>query len=142
MRASLGEEHWSEFVQHASRYKRAFVGAFDPPDALLSCVGQYGGGPCPRAFAVDLCADEGASTLRQLELDHEHDLQVTCALWRRQRPVDAPSWSAGVSDTTLLCHLLFGVRAHAVHGPPSVRFRCCGCHDRNMPHYGALRSTL
>ena len=51
MRASLGEEHWSEFVQHASRYKRAFVGAFDPPDALLSCVGQYGGGPCPRAFA-------------------------------------------------------------------------------------------
>lgn len=138
MRGALGEEHWSQLVLHASQYKRAFVKAFDPLDARLPCIGKSGGSPCPRSF--DLC--ESASTLRQLELDHEHDLQVTCDLWRNQRPVDAGTWSAGVQDASLLCHLLFGVRAHEVHGPPSVRFRCHSCHARNLPHYRSLRSTL
>ena len=34
MRAMLGE-HWDAFVQHAGQYKKVFLRAFDPPDAML-----------------------------------------------------------------------------------------------------------
>ena len=141
MRGALGEQCWSEFLVHAARYKRSFLKAFDPPDGELRCVGKYGGAPCPARFAVDLGSSSACAALRCLELDHEHDVQVTCDLWRRQLPANPTSWSDGVRDPKLLCHLLFGVAGSKV-GPPSVRFRCTGCHDRCLPHYDSLRASL
>ena len=89
--------------------------AFEPPDRLLRCVGECDGGPWPRGFVVDLGSRRAADKLRYLELDHEHDLQVTCDLWRRQLPADFTSWWDRVRDPSMLCHLLFGVLANAVH---------------------------
>ena len=105
-------------------------------------MGEYDGGPCPRGFVVDLGSRRATDKLRYLELDHEHDLQVTCDLWRRQLPADFTSWWDGVRDPSMLCHLLFGVSANAVHHAPSVRFRCADCHDRSMPHYRSLRASV
>ena len=142
MRGALGERCWAQFVADAGRYKRRFLEAFDPPDGLLRCVGEYGGAPCPHRFAVDLGSPRARGALRHLELDHEHDLQVTCDLWRRQLPPTPSSWSDGVRDPQLLCHVLFGVATDAAHGPPSVRFRCSCCHNRCLPHYDSLRARL
>lgn len=141
MKAALGERCWAEFLVYAARYKRSFLKSFDPPDGMLRCVGKYGGVPCPEHFAVDLGSCSAREALCRLELDHEHDVQVTCDLWRRQLPLSPTSWSDGVQDPQLLCHLLFGTEGSAV-GPPSVRFRCAGCHDRCLPHYNSLRTSL
>lgn len=134
MRGALGERCWAAFVAHAHRYKRPFLEAFDPPDGVLRCVGEYRGVPCPKGFKVDLGSVRARKALRHLELDHEHDVQVTCDLWRRQLPSTPVTWSDGVRDPEGLCRLLFGVSG----GAPCVRFRCSRCHDRTLPHYDAL----
>jgi len=142
MRSALGERCWAQFLAHAAQYKAAFLRAFDPPDGVLRCVGKHGGAPCPYRFAVELSSTRAEKELRRLELDHEHDVHVTCEVWRRQLPAKPASWSDGVQDPSLLCHLLFGVAPDAVHGAPAVRFRCADCHDRALPHYDVLRVSL
>ena len=146
MRPVLGDALWHSFVAHANaHYKEAFVGAFAGP--VLACVGRDGA-PCPRAFRVDLAAS--ATGLPYLHLDHEQDLQVTCDMWKQAWRAGArQTWHDGV-DGSLLCHLLFGVRADLTHGAPVVRFRCGPlflgsgegyCHQLNMPHYRGMREV-
>jgi len=143
MRDALGERCWAQFLAHACRYKLSFLKAFDPADGLLRCVGKYGSGaPCPNGFVVDLSSPGAREALCRLELDHEHDVQVTCDLWRRQLPASPVSWSDGVQDPQMLCHLLFGVVGDVDSGPPTVRFRCSSCHDRCLPHYDSLLASV
>lgn len=138
---SLDDWLWRDFVAHANKYyKPAFVSVFD--SLLLSCVGPVGGGPC--GFIVDLTSHDAFHTLGMLHLDHEQDLVITCDLWKRALPHDPIAWDEGV-DHSLLCHLLFGVAPHPMHGKEMLRFRCgprafC-CHKINMPHYEVLRDV-
>ena len=132
---------WLDFVAHANaHYKPAFVAAFDA--LRLQCVGPMHGAPC--GFGVDLTSHEAFDTLGLLHLDHEQDLVVTCDLWKRALSPDAHTWDEGI-DRGLLCHLLFGVTADAVHGAAMLRFRCgpgaFHCHKLSMPHYGVLRDV-
>merc|ERR1712139_759776 len=98
-----------------------FLSVFDA--ATLGCVGKRDGTPCPKHFKVDLQSPSAYDLLERLHLDHEQDVRVTCDMWRRAHPAHgAAAWDDG--DGGLLCHLLFGVRDSAAHGPCCVRFRC------------------
>ena len=102
------------------------------------------GAPCPLAFEADLTTPHTFATLELLHLDHEQDVVITCDMWVRAIAA-LPAlgrWDDGV-DGGLLCHLLFGVRADAVHGAAMLRFRCraAPCHRLNMPHYRGLRDV-
>ena len=148
MRPALGAAHWAAFIAHATvRHKEAFIDAFAP--RVLCCVGDTAGAPCPHRFVVDLGAPDAGAKLERLHLDHEQDVQVTCDMWRRALPASPRVWDDGV-DGALLCHLLFGVGGDAIHGAPTVRFRCgparlgasdAYCHQLNMPHYSGLRDV-
>ena len=144
VRPALGDVLWADFVAHAeARYKETFVAAFRKP--VLRCVGTNHGAPCPLAFEVDLTTPRTFVALEHLHLDHEQDVAITCDMWVRAiaaLPHGPNSWSHSV-DGALLCHLLFGVRADAVHGAAMLRFRCRAvpCHKLNMPHYRGLRDV-
>jgi len=143
MRASLGERCLAAFTRHADRhYKPQFIAAFEPD--LLPCVGGRDGEPCPHKFVVDLTSTCAYRDLECLHMDHEQDVRVTCDMWQRALPKTPVCWDDGV-DGGLLCHLLFSVRASAIHGPPGIRFRCGPavrgqhdgryCHVLQLPHY-------
>ena len=110
IRARLGEQLWFDFVKFAERHYRAQWDAlFDPESRMLSCAGV--GGPCPRAFCVDLRFDSAVERLSQLDLDHEYDICVICAAWLRAKPPGPMrTWHDGV-DAAVVCQLLFGVTA-------------------------------
>ena len=150
MHPVLGDVHWRDFLAHATaHYKEPFLAAFDPPSRALRCVGRADGAACPHAFEVDFASPLAVERLERLHVDHEQDVQVTCDMWRAARPSAAASWDDGI-DGALLCHLLFGVDEHPVHGAPMLRFRCgpsglgsdAGyCHQLNMAHYRGLRDV-
>ena len=124
----LGEAQWQDFLAHATaRYKRAFAGAFDPPSGVLKCVGRADGAACPHGFEVDFASPRAIDMLEHLHVDHEQDVQITCDMWRAARPSAAASWDDGI-DGALLCHLLFGVDEHPVHGAQP-------CEDGPRPEY-------
>ena len=138
----LDELMWDDFVAHANEhYKHKFVNILENSECL-ECVGPVGGTPC--GFRVDLTSLDAFHKLGLLHLDHEQDLVVTCDLWKRALPHNALVWDENV-DRDLLCHLLFGVTSHLVHGAPMLRFRCgpgaSRCHKLNMPHYNVLRDV-
>ena len=102
MRPVLGEVLWAEFVHHANqRYKKAFLDVFDAP--TLCCVGQRDGTPCPKHFKVDLCSPSAYDSLERLHLDHEHDVRVTCDMWKRALSPNAAAWVGrrGLDEITL-----------------------------------------
>ena len=150
MQPVLGVSHWQAFLAHITKhYKPTFLAAFNPPSHVLSCVGKCNGEPCSHGFEVDFCSPAAAAKLEHLHVDHEQDVLVTCDMWRAALPKDFASWNDGI-DSALLCHLLFGIISHPIHGPPMLYFRCgpssfgsaAGyCHQLNMPHYKGLRDV-
>ena len=46
--------------------------------------------------------------LQSMHLDHTHDIDNVCAVWRDSVPRDARTWSVGI-DHERLCRMLFGV---------------------------------
>ena len=123
MRGHLGAASWRAFVAHASaHYKEQFVRAFEPSSGVIACAGPIDGGRCPRAFKVRL-DDPGACELMQsMHLDHTHDIDNVCSVWRASTPRGAREWSVGV-DPDRLCRLLFGVSARDGL-EPCLHFRC------------------
>jgi hypothetical protein len=125
MRAHLGKVHWRSFVAHANRhYKEQFVRAFMPTSGVIACAGPIEGGACPRAFVVRVDDPSARELMQSMHLDHTHDIDNVCSVWRASRPRarGARKWSAGV-DPKRLCQLLFGVTAPGGL-EPCLRFRC------------------
>ena len=120
MRAHLGEKRWRAFVAYANAYyKEQFVSAFEPISGVISCAGPIEGGPCPRAFQVRLDDPSALELLQSMHLDHTHDLDNVCTVWRNSTPSDARKWCDGV-DPHRLCRMLFCVTA----AKPCLHFRC------------------
>ena len=146
----LGATHWRAFVAYANaHYKNQFVAAFEPSSGFIACAGPLDGRPCPRAFKVHVEDWRAYHLLESLHLDHKHDLDNVCAVWRASVPGDAARWDQGI-DRRLLCQMLFGVRARD-DLEACLHFRCGSsrrdrhtlqyCHTSNA-HYAQLVSDL
>jgi hypothetical protein len=123
MRAHLGNVRWRAFVAHANKhYKERFVRAFEPSSGVIACAGPIDGGPCPNAFVVRLDDPSASELMQSMHLDHTHDIDNICTVWRASTPRDALEWSVGVNPARL-CRLLFGVTAPGVL-EPCLHFRC------------------
>ena len=120
MRAHLGSVRWQAFVAYANtHYKEQFVSAFEPGSGVITCAGPIEGGQCPRSFQVRLDDPKAEELLQSMHLDHTHDIDNICAVWRDSVPRDARTWSVGI-DHKRLCRMLFGVTS----AKPCLHFRC------------------
>mmetsp|Transcript_29340 Transcript_29340/g.73674 ORF Transcript_29340/g.73674 Transcript_29340/m.73674 type:complete len:180 (-) Transcript_29340:235-774(-) len=126
MRAHLGEVRWRAFVAHVNKhYKEQFVRAFEPTSGVIACAGPIEDGPCPRAFEVRVEDPRARELLQLMHLDHTHDIDNVCSVWRASSPRarGAREWSVGV-EPERLCRLLFGVTASSSGLEPCLHFRC------------------
>jgi hypothetical protein len=120
MRAHLGERRWRAFVAYAdAHYKKQFVNALEPTSGVICCAGPIEGGLCPGAFQVRLDDPRALELLQSMHLEHAHDLDNVCAVWRNSTPSNARKWCDGV-DPDRLCRMLFCVTA----AKPCLHFRC------------------
>ena len=87
MQPFLGDAHWQAFLTHITEHcKPSFLAAFEPPSAVLRCVGKCDSAACPHGFEVDFAAPLAIEQLEHLHVDHEQDVLITCDMWRSALP--------------------------------------------------------
>ena len=142
MRATLGDELWSDFVApHANVcFKDAFLSAFRK--SILRCVSIPHGGACPRNFHVDLTSARGHATLSVPAPEPQAGLGRDCGRSFAALPGATATWDDGVDGRALLCCLVFSVHDNPAQGAAMLRF-CCSipCTDCTVFDLNISQST-
>lgn len=150
LRDHLGEDCWLEFERFANvLFRRDFLALFDPCGGVLRCCGPLCGGACPHGRAVDLREPHGKRALDALHLDHAHDVQHVCEVWKSLTPRRPVAWDEGVKGI-VIAHLLFGVERLGGRAP-NIALRCGAprrapargtaggaCHKQHGAHYSHI----
>ena len=123
MRDHLGDTAWASFKGFCiAHFKHGFLALFDPASGILQCSGPICGGQCPHNHTADLSTPAALDQLGALHLDHAHDVQHICEMWKLLTPHEPVSWDQGIKGM-VVAHLLFG-SSDLGGSPPNIRLRC------------------
>ena len=138
MHEHLGQSRWEHFEAFCiDQFRGSFLALFNPHGGVLRCSGPLSGGPCPHNHEVDLASLSAHTLLHTLHLDHAHDVQHVCEVWKQLTPRNPASWDEGIKGI-IVAHLLFGTTALGAHAS-NIRLRCGASGARQLRVTGGKR---